>query len=295
MRREQPHPAADAVRPEAAPASADLREDTGLDPICTACGTQFPMAAAPPLACPICEDERQFVPASGQGWTTPEALARGHRNAFREEEDGLLAFETVPKFAIGQRAFLVLRPEGNVLWDCVALLDAATRRIVTSLGGITTIAISHPHYYTTMGAWADAFGARILLHEADSAWVMRPHPAIRFWNGDAHDLGGGATLVRLGGHFEGATVLHLARDGGTLLAGDVVTVVADRRWATFMRSYPNQIPLAAPVVATLAARLAPYRFARLHGHFDGLVIAPDADSCVQRSARRYRLALGDAS
>ncbi len=34
--------------------------------ICTACGTQFEESTEPPSACPVCEDDRQFVPPSGQ-------------------------------------------------------------------------------------------------------------------------------------------------------------------------------------------------------------------------------------
>ena len=54
------------------------------------------------------------------------------------------------------------------------------------------------------------------------------------------------TLINTGGHFEGSQVLHWAAgcDGqGALLTGDTVTVVMDRRYVSFMYSYPNLIPL----------------------------------------------------
>ena len=51
--------------------------------LCAACGTQWPDAEAPPGRCPICEDERQFVPPGGQSWTTLHALRVGHSNAWR--------------------------------------------------------------------------------------------------------------------------------------------------------------------------------------------------------------------
>jgi acetylornithine deacetylase/succinyl-diaminopimelate desuccinylase-like protein len=43
--------------------------------ICTACGTQYPPADTPPALCAICEEERQYVPPSGQSWATQDKLA----------------------------------------------------------------------------------------------------------------------------------------------------------------------------------------------------------------------------
>src|SRR6187402_1445353 len=117
--------------------------------LCTACGTSYPDAAEPPARCPICDDERQFVPTGGQGWTTRPALAARHRNSWQLHRPGLFSIQTEPHFAIGQRAFLLRTPAGNVLWDCLALLDGATEALVRALGGLSAIAISHPHYYTT--------------------------------------------------------------------------------------------------------------------------------------------------
>ncbi len=112
-------------------------------------------------------------------------------------------------------------------------------------GGLAAIAISHPHYYTMMVEWSHAFGAPVRLHAADRAWVMRPDAAIEFWDGEQHELMAGVTLLRLGGHFAGGTVLHWAGgDGGrgALLSGDIVQVVADRRWVSFMRSTRTSSP-----------------------------------------------------
>jgi hypothetical protein len=89
--------------------------------LCTACGTSYPDAPGPRERCPVCEDECQFVPAAGQSWIPRGALANMHRNAWRRHEPGLLSVQTAPALAINQRAFLLLTPEGNVLWDCIAL------------------------------------------------------------------------------------------------------------------------------------------------------------------------------
>ena len=125
-----------------------------FSPICTACGTQYPASAQAPVHCVICEEERQYVPTRGQTWTTLQALRQTHTNTFREYEKGIIGIGSTPAFAIGQRALLVRTDDGNILWDCIATLDDATVTMIEGLGGIDAIAISHPHFYTTMVEWA---------------------------------------------------------------------------------------------------------------------------------------------
>lgn len=263
-------------------------------PMCVACGTEFPDTPAPEI-CPICADERQYVPAGGQAWTSRAALARDHRNAFHEEEPGLLGIGTMPVFAIGQRALLVMTPAGNVLWDCLSLIDEATTRIIDGLGGIAAIAISHPHYYSAMAAWSAAFGgAPVWLHEADRQWAMHGGDAVRFWSGHTKELLPGVTAIRAGGHFAGGTVLHWAggADGrGALLTGDILQVAPDRQSVSFLRSYPNMIPLSAAVVRRVCARIEPFAFDRIHGAFRGRTIESGAKAAVARSATRYIYAI----
>jgi glyoxylase-like metal-dependent hydrolase (beta-lactamase superfamily II) len=268
--------------------------------ICVTCGTQFAASEAAPARCPVCEDERQFVGWAGQEWTTLEDLRARHRLALRDEGDGLLGIGTEPKFAIGQRALLVPAqasdgPGRNVLWDCISLIDHAATRVVAAQGGLAAIAISHPHYYSSMVEWSRAFdGAPIYLHADDRRWVMRPDPAIVFWEGDELALGDGLTLLRLGGHFTGGTVLHWAggADGrGVLLAGDILQVVQDRRFVSFMYSYPNYIPLPAATVRRMVALLEPYPFERVYGAWFGAVVRADAKAAARRSAERYLRAL----
>jgi hypothetical protein len=262
--------------------------------ICVTCGTQFAETEAEPERCPICEDERQYVGWDGQQWTTLERLRRDHRADIRSEEHGLTGIGTTPSFAIGQRALLVESGSGNVLWDCISLLDAEIEAAVEARGGLATIAISHPHYYSSLVEWARAFGAQVLLHADDREWVMRPDERVVFWDGDAHVLGDGLTLLRLGGHFAGGTVLHWAAGAegrGALLSGDIVQVVQDRRWVSFMYSYPNLIPLPARKVAEMLARLEPYAFERIYGAWFGRIVAEDGKGAVRRSAERYARAL----
>ena len=141
--------------------------------VCVTCGVQFAESAEPPTRCPICDDERQYVGWDGQRWTTLEELRADHRADIREEEPGLVGIGCEPSFAIGQRALLVTAPSGNVLWDCISLLDDEIGAFVEGRGGLAAIAISHPHYYSSMVEWSHAFDAPVLLHADDREWVMQ--------------------------------------------------------------------------------------------------------------------------
>lgn len=263
--------------------------------ICTTCGTQFPAGEQPPETCPICLDERQYVGYKGQQWTTLAKMqTEGYRNEFKEHEPGLIGIGTTPTFAIGERALLVQSPQGNVLWDCMSLIDEDTFAGIEKLGGLTAIAISHPHYYSAMVEWADRFDVPIYLHEADSEWVMRPSQRVNFWTGETYSLIEGMTLIRLGGHFPGGTVLHWKQgvEGkGALLSGDIIQVVADRQWVSFMYSYPNLIPLPVTEIQRIRDTIAPYQFERIYGAWFERVVAHDAHTVVHRSADRYIRAL----
>ena len=265
--------------------------------ICTTCGTQFKESDQAPDACPICQDERQYVKKTGQQWTTLERLRLTSRNSLKAEERGLIGIGIEPQFAIGQRALFLRRPQGNILWDCISLLDEAIVEAITAMGGIKAIAISHPHYYSSMVEWSHAFGGvPIYLHAADRQWVMRPDPAIVFWEDESKALADGLTLIRCGGHFEGGTVLHWpegAGGKGALLTGDIIQVVPDRKNVSFMYSYPNYIPLPASSVKKIVQAVEPFAFDRVYGAFWDMVIEQDGKEVVRRSAERYLRAIGE--
>ena len=271
----------------------------GMTYICVTCGTQFPESERPPEHCPICEDERQYIGANGQQWTTAEKLRQTHRNAFHQEGEGVWGIETLPKFGIGQRALLVRTGSSNILWDCISLIDTDTVTLVKALGGISAIAVSHPHYYTSMVDWSRAFGgAPIYLHEDDREWVQRPDASIKFWKGETHSLGDGLTLIRVGGHFAGFQVLHSAaaeNGAGTLFSGDLPQVCPDKRYVSFMYSYPNFVPLDATSVRRIVAALEPFEFAKLYGAWTDFVVQPNAKEAVRHSAERYLKAIGSSS
>lgn len=258
--------------------------------ICITCGTQYPASSAAPTHCPICEDDRQYVNQNGQQWTTLAELRREHTNELNEIDSSITAIRTTPGFAIAQQAQLIQTSAGNVLWDCISFLDDATIAEVWRRGGITAIAISHPHFYSSMIEWSRAFDAPIYLHADNRPWVVRPDDAITFWEGEAHELLPGLTLVRCGGHFPGSSALHWAEGAGgkgALFPADTINVVADRRYVSFMYSYPNQIPLNARAVRGIVAAVEPYAFDRIYGSWPGSIVGEDAKAAVGRSADRY--------
>jgi glyoxylase-like metal-dependent hydrolase (beta-lactamase superfamily II) len=259
--------------------------------ICVTCAVQQARTTSAPERCPICEDERQYVRQGGQAWTTAEELRRdGHRIEIRELEPGLVGIGVTPSLGIGQRALLVRTPGGNILWDCVGYLDDAAIAAIRARGGISGIAFSHPHFYGAMVEWSQAFGgAPIYIPAADREWVQRDDPAIAAWSG-TRELSPGVTLVQCGGHFEGSAVLHWA-DGaegrGALLVGDTITVVPDVRFVSFMRSYPNLIPLPADEIRRIVDRIRPYRFDRIYGGWWDRVTLSGGIGAIERSAERY--------
>ena len=264
---------------------------------CVQCGAQFPDSAAPPARCPICDEERQYVRWEGQAWTTTDELRKTHTLRIADEAEAITGIGAEPEFGIRQRALLLQSPAGNVMWDCQAVVTEAGIAEIVRRGGLAAIAISHPHYYTSMVEWSEALGGvPIYLHADDRQWVMRPSPHIVHWQGETLKINDAMTLIRCGGHFPGGQVLHwgAALGGkGALMSGDIVMVATDRRWLSFMHSYPNYIPLNRAKVEAIVARLEPYRFDSVFGAWWGLVLRGDAKDALRHSAARYLKAIAD--
>lgn len=262
--------------------------------ICVACAAHYPEGASLPEVCSICADPRQYVPPAGQAWTSHSKLLADHGNWFAEAEAGLWEVGVEPQFGIGQRALLVQTSEGNVLWDCLPVLTDAGLERLKALGGVDVIAASHPHFYAGAALFADALDAAVLLHAADREHVTHPSSRVEFWDGEQYPTLGDITLIRAGGHFAGGTVLHwpaAAEGRGALLTADIIRVVPDKRFVTFLYSYPNQIPLPVREVERVGEAVEPFSFDRIYGGWQGTVVETDAKEVVRRSVRRYRRAV----
>jgi hypothetical protein len=255
--------------------------------VCETCGVEHAEAAG---VCVICADERQWVPANGQKWATLEELSRaGRRVEVAELEPDLFGITVDPKVGIGQQTHLVRTPAGNFLWDPVGYLDDEAVKRVHELGDVTAIAASHPHMFGIQVEWSKALGdVPVLVSEADVGWVQRPDTAISTWSG-RYEIAPGLTLYQMGGHFPGSSVVHWtagAAGKGVLLVSDTIHVNPDRATVTFLRSYPNRIPLSPAVVQRIAGSVTQLAFDRIYDNF-GRTVDTGAAAAVSGSASRY--------
>jgi glyoxylase-like metal-dependent hydrolase (beta-lactamase superfamily II) len=265
--------------------------------ICGTCGTQYAASAEPPTDCKVCSDDRQHVGWDGQTWTTLAELA--DRLHVRIERDGaFLGIGVVERFGIPQRALLVPTGAGTVMWDCTTLVTSEAVDAINAMGGVAMIAISHPHFYSSMVEWSEALGGvPILLHAADAEWVARPSPLIRHWSGDRLAIADDATLIHLPGHFPGSSALSCADPTDparrVLLTGDSLHVAGDRRHITVMHSVPNYLPVGPSTIRDLRRRLEGVAFDDVYGFTWGLNLIGDAETAVAASFDRYLAAISD--
>jgi hypothetical protein len=253
---------------------------------CATCGVES--GPDRPTVCPICADERQWVPASGQAWTTQAEWAATTTVTITElgpDQWGVSAAGV----GIGQ-TMQVVRQSGEVLlWDPIGLVDTRTVAFIRSLGRVRAVVASHPHMYGAQVTWSRALDdAPVLVNVADDGWVQRRDPVLQPWSG-RHALAEGLELLTLGGHFPGSGIVHWSEGTGgvgTVLAGDTMMVNADRATLSFLRSYPNRIPLSAAVVGRMADTVAGLRFEQIWSNF-GNAITEGAAAKVQSSAERH--------
>ncbi|HEX8021470.1 hypothetical protein [Mucilaginibacter sp.] len=261
--------------------------------ICSTCGTQLLAKPDIPAFCPICTDDRQYVPESGQQWTFPAELEYSTIKITQLNEH-LYALKIVPDFAIAQRALLLISPGGNVLWDCIPYLDKSTIDFIRAKGGLKAIAFSHPHYYSNMDDWANEFDCPIYIHQNDAEWMPFKTPHIRLWNGDRMNLWDGINIVHIGGHFAGSCVLHVAglTPQGTMLCGDTFNIARSKRHMAIMYSYPNIILVTKTAFAKAYQKASQLNFDTVYGAFENQDIEGNAMEIFGASMQRYKDSYG---
>lgn len=255
--------------------------------ICTTCGVQYAPTATPPSQCKICEDDRQYVNPKGQSWTTLADLNHQHKNIIEQVAPNLYTIYTEPAFGINQRAHLLVTPGGNILWDCISNIDEETIAEVNKLGGIKAIALSHPHYFSTIVEWSKFFGdAPIYVNALDEEWLARRDAPIHLWQGNEITLWDNIQLICCGGHFPGGSVLYSPQNDGLLLVGDVIQVSPDLKTVSFMYSYPNLIPLPKKDILQIQKSISGKVYQAMYGAF-GRYILKDAMRAMAFSVERY--------
>lgn len=256
--------------------------------ICNTCGTWYAEGHTP-NDCFICQEERQYVPEGGQKWVTPDALSSTHKNKILQLNSRLFEIVIDPSFAIGQRAFLVLSDNGNMLWDCVPLLDQGTIDFIQSKGGIDAIGFSHPHYYSNMNDWAQTFDCPIYIHHTDEPFIVDKGGNIRLWQGDEKPLWNDLKIVNIGGHFTGSSVLMISGMGekGTLLCGDTFYISPSKKHFAMMYSYPNRMPLPIAEIKRIKERFDTVSFDAVYGFYSYQNVLNNAKAILDSSIARY--------
>src|SRR5215471_17209718 len=265
--------------------------------ICAHCGLQYAQHETPPAQCLNCSDERESMTHKPPRWTTLAEMAGHYQNVFTPLGDGVTGICTAPPFGIGPEVFFIQTAAGNVLWDCVAYLDQATLDQIQALGGLSAIVISHPHMFGSVVEWSHQLGKiPVFIHEDNRPWMARPDPVIRWWSGEKLEVNSALTVIRCGGHFPGSCILYWPNGSagkGALFTGDGILPVEDRRWVSFMYSYPNLLPISKRAVEKIVSSIVPLEFDRIYGgpmygSCGGRpIIQSGAKDVVLRSAARY--------
>ena len=250
--------------------------------ICCACGAQYEVdASANKVSCKICDDPRQYVPPSGQIFTTAKDLRSKHENKIEPCGFDSNVFEiwTEPKFGIGQRACLIRTPNGNVLWDLVALLDQSTVDRIAELGGVQCIVISHPHFYTTWADWGATFKCPVYMSKIDSVWANRTRSrqvTLKLLEQQYTRILPGITAAICGGHFDGSLVLHSYHHNSLFVADAILAVPSAFNpdpakpgvsSYAFLWSIPNAIPLNPDQILQIWKTLKFLNFESTYGVF----------------------------
>ena len=254
--------------------------------ICNTCGTWYRLQDVQDNRCRICDDDRQYVPEGGQAWINPGDLRRHRSVQIKEVSDHVYELTVLPSFGIGQRAFLILSDKGNILWDCIPLLDEGAKAFIQTKGGLKAIAISHPHYYSNMSEWASAFSCPVYIHAKDKEWVPDER-LIQFWNDEVKDLWEDMKIINTGGHFPGACILHVPflPERGTVFAGDSLFISRNRKHISIMYSYPNIIPLPLSEIERIRRLMEKYPFDRMYGAFAFQNLTSDVQTVWERSMK----------
>lgn len=258
-------------------------------PLCSTCGTQFPPGEPLPELCPICNDDRQYVNLNGQSWTELVAVNKNYGLKVNRLHDNLYDLTMAPGFGIGQRAFLIITPEGNILWDCIPLISEAVIEFIKGKGGLTAIAFSHPHYYSTMNEWAAIFNCPVFIHKNDGEYIVYKGDHIRLWEGNNKTLPGGVTIHHTGGHFAGSCVLHVpsVSPKGALLVGDTMQIALSKRHIAVMYSYPNHIMLPKNEFLSFHKKTVGLDFDLMYGAFAWQNLTENAKVIFDMSMQRY--------
>ena len=247
-------------------------------------------------SCPICSDPRQYIRLAGQAWTTLEELSRDHKVVLKDE-DGVLSIGVEPVFGIGQRALLAETPDGNVLWDCVPLVTDEAVAALNARGKVRAIAISHPHFHSAIVEWSRALGGiPIYIHAGNRDWVMRPDPAIVFWEEETKIDPSGCDADPLRRSFRRVLGMPLEAQGQTKRCpGRRYIAGRDGQEACQLHVLLSKsLAAQCPCHQSHRARhWQPFEYEQVYSAFWNMRILEDGKEAVARSVERYLKAIAD--
>ncbi|EIN11210.1 hypothetical protein PUNSTDRAFT_98270 [Punctularia strigosozonata HHB-11173 SS5] len=289
--------------------------------ICKTCGAQYPHEERDLSACVICLDDRQYVPESGQAWTSLRELLDEDVQTTLEpwkHDNNVLRIKNEPGVGISQTPILLLTERGYIIWDCSAYMSPSALHTIQGYFSenrpFLGIAISHPHFYNSAaticralreGMRGKSAEAMVYAHAADRVWWMRTDDLaiVNFWEGASYNFiqqsAEKLSMIRCGGHFPGSCVLHWQPKGSKtinnsisitrslVLCSDTFMIAPDRKTISFMYSYPNQVPLSPKEVGGIWQAIAYLGFNRALSAWPGREIVHDAKSLVLKSALRF--------
>ena len=165
----------------------------------------------------------QACPTSSIG--TASRKPRPGRLYPREVEPGSGVYDLgyCSEDSFGASAWLIVRPEGNVLVDSPRFTDALATPI-DELGGIDHVVLTHRDDVADARRWAERFGARVWIHADDA--VAAPYATDIVDGLDEVEVQPGLVVIPVPGHTKGSVVFLL--DGRWLFTGDSLAWSHDR-------------------------------------------------------------------
>ncbi len=232
--------------------------------VCTNCGF-WQRHFAPPPSCPVCLDFRHTPPPDGwEFWTADEATAR-IVTRWEEDGNGIVTFRSEPSLGIGPSGYLIPLPSGNLLFENPAWYSDDALAAIRERGGVHWLAASHPHAYGALWRAQEQFSPEaVFINVADLAWTGAFR--VNFPYDGPQEIAPGATLVPVGGHFDGQSVLYL-RDRRLLFAGDMVKFHPGNGISTH-KAFNRRVPMSHAEIRRYRQAIAPLDFAGVYTTFE---------------------------